>query len=249
MIGGAVVLGIAITLANWWPQADWLLHPPVDSRFYAPSPLAAFAPSTRTYDMRALIVCVSNVNTAPTFNWASPPPQTIGPPEPAPMPLFFRLRYLEFIEPAVPYTREYLTREDCVDSIIEEVEHALPLGRHSVQELNGQLIVTTTFAGHVTVEQTLTRIAYKIALWRLFIYGGIGVMLPLVALAATTSLAVGTALKRRAMRAGHCHHCGYDLRASPDRCPECGQSSIPHARSSKPNVHLTKGLAAAATLD
>lgn len=54
------------------------------------------------------------------------------------------------------------------------------------------------------------------------------VVYPLV-LAALLPCAMLAAWLRRRRRAakGHCQECGYDLRASPDRCPECGTAAGP----------------------
>lgn len=52
--------------------------------------------------------------------------------------------------------------------------------------------------------------------------------LALVPMLAGIKAARRAYLRRRNFPLTHCRHCGYDLRATPDRCPECGTAPKPH---------------------
>jgi hypothetical protein len=49
-------------------------------------------------------------------------------------------------------------------------------------------------------------------------------MLLVLLLVAPVGWLIGRVKRRRRVQEGCCRQCGYDLRATPDRCPECGTS-------------------------
>lgn len=93
----------------------------------------------------------------------------------------------------------------------------------AVRELHGQLIVTQTEANQTMVAWYLDRMQWERA-WAALAMRSSFVVIPSVALAG---LARGLFLCRHRRRAqaiagSKCLGCGYDLRATPRRCPECG---------------------------
>jgi hypothetical protein len=89
------------------------------------------------------------------------------------------------------------------------------------REIAGQVIVHRSLQDQIRVAHLLDMMRWRRRIAFPFMIRAALLML-LSVIAALVLRARLLSRRSRMLQAGCCKHCGYDLRATPDRCPECG---------------------------
>ena len=102
----------------------------------------------------------------------------------------------------------------------------------AIRELSGQLIITQTHDNQMLVEYELAWLRWRNKMLATAQHAA-WIVAPTFFAAISLESILMLRRRRIARRIGLCRNCGYDLRASTERCPECGR---PIDAAHRPNV-------------